>query len=64
MNDKRETVKKAKAENPRKIELVCLKNRYASLGYICWFKYYAKYDLFEVDEKGERAEELKKNLMM
>ena len=64
LNDKREAVKKAKAENPRKIELVCLKNRYSAPGYSCWFKYYAKYDLFEVDEEGEKAEELKKNLMV
>ena len=41
LNDKREAVKKAKAENPRKIELVCLKNRYSTPGYSCWFKYYA-----------------------
>ena len=64
LNDKREAVKKAKAENPRKIELVCLKNRYAAPGYSCWFKYYAKYDLFEVDEEGEKAEEIKKSLMV
>ena len=64
LNDKREAVKKAKAEDPRKIELVCLKNRYAAPGYSCWFKYYAKYDLFEVDEDGEKAEIFKKNLMV
>ena len=46
------------------LELVCLKNRYAAPGYSCWFKYYAKYDLFVVDEEGENAEDLKKRLMI
>lgn len=32
-----------------------LKNQYLSPGYDCWFKYYTKYDLFEVDGEGEKA---------
>ena len=48
LNKKRERVMKAKAENPRKIELVCLKNRYAKSGYRCYFNYFPTYDCFEV----------------
>ena len=43
---KREAVREAKNENPRKIELVCLKNRYGISSYHCKFLYYARYDLF------------------
>lgn len=46
---KRETVKKAKAANPRKIELVCLKNRYGISSYCCGFNYYPAVDLFTED---------------
>jgi replicative DNA helicase len=46
---KRETVKKAKAANPRKIELVCLKNRYGISSYCCGFNYYPAADLFTED---------------
>ena len=42
---KREAVKKAKKANPRKIELVCLKNRYGTPSFSCYFDYYAAYDL-------------------
>lgn len=53
ISEKRETIKKAKAENPRKIELVCLKNRFGISSYSCNYLYYAKYDYFEADETGE-----------
>lgn len=43
--EKRAAVKKAKAANPRKIELVCLKNRYGTPKFSCYFDYYAAYDL-------------------
>ena len=46
IKEKREKVKEAKAENPRKIELVCLKNRYGISSYSCYFDYYPKFDLF------------------
>ena len=46
---KREAVKKAKAQNPRKIELVCLKNRYGISSYCCGFNYYPAADLFTED---------------
>lgn len=44
---KRERVKQAKAENPRKIELSCLKNRYGVATFSCYFNYYPANDLFE-----------------
>ena len=47
---KRDILRQAKAETPRKIELVCLKNRYGISSYKIGFKYYSKYDLFEVDQ--------------
>ena len=44
--EKREAVKKAKAENPRMIKLVCLKNRYGRPDWTITYKYYPKYDYF------------------
>lgn len=44
--EKRKIVKEQKKANPRKIELVCLKNRYGVSSYSCYFDYYPKYDLF------------------
>lgn len=49
IKEKRETVRRAKAENPRKIELLCLKNRYGLANYSCYFKYYPANDLFTED---------------
>ena len=50
---KRETVKRAKAATPRKIELVCLKNRYGISSYCCGFNYYPAADLFTEDAGGD-----------
>ena len=50
---KRERVRKAKAETPRKVELVCLKNRYGISGRSSYFNYYPALDLFEVDRETE-----------
>ena len=50
---KREEIKKAKAANPRKIELVGLKNRYGKANFSCYFDYYPANDLFKVDEEKE-----------
>lgn len=44
--EKRDRVKQAKAETPRKIELCCLKNRYGIANYSCFFEYYPANDLF------------------
>lgn len=48
-SDKREKIRKAKAENPRKIELVCLKNRYGISGFKLGYDYYPALDLFIED---------------
>ena len=53
IKEKREKVKEAKAANPRKIELVCLKNRYGISSYSCYFDYYPKFDLFVETKKDE-----------
>ena len=44
---KREAVRVAKAESPRRVELVCLKNRYGISSYKCEYEYFAKYDYFK-----------------
>ncbi len=52
LNEKREILKEAKASYPRKIELVCLKNRFGVSSYSCNFYYYSRYDVFEADTTG------------
>lgn len=49
LKEKRELVRKAKAENPRKIEFVCLKNRYGKSSFKIGFSYYPEYDFFRPD---------------
>ncbi len=49
IKEKRETVRAAKKAIPRKIELLCLKNRYGVSSYSCGFNYYPQFDLFEAD---------------
>lgn len=46
INEKRQKVKEAKAANPRRIELVCLKNRFGIPSYSCMFDYFPQYDFF------------------
>lgn len=46
IKERRERIKKAKAADPRKIELCCLKNRYGIANYSCYFNYYPANDLF------------------
>lgn len=46
VNEKRQKVKEAKAANPRRIELVCLKNRFGISSYSCMFDYYPQFDFF------------------
>lgn len=43
---KREAIKAAKAENPRHVRLVCLKNRYGRPDWTITYKYYPQYDYF------------------
>lgn len=53
LKGQREIVKAAKAANPRKIELCCLKNRYGIANYSCFFNYFPANDLFEVCPDAE-----------
>ena len=46
IKERRERIKQAKSETPRKIELVSLKNRYGVSAYSCFFEYYPANDLF------------------
>lgn len=48
LNDQRRKIQDAKKATPRKIELVCLKNRYGR-DYSAYFLYYPKFDYFTVD---------------
>lgn len=45
--EKRDRVREAKAANPRKIQLVCLKNRYGVSSYTADFVYYPANDYFK-----------------
>lgn len=47
---KRELIKKAKGEIPRKIELSCLKNRNGRPSFSCGYIYYPQFDLFQEDQ--------------
>lgn len=46
VKERRERIKQAKSETPRKIELVCLKNRYGPAAFTCHFDYFPACDLF------------------
>lgn len=48
-NDKNQRITEAKLELPRKIELVCLKNRFGVGSYTCLFDYYPNFDRFIPD---------------
>lgn len=55
--EKREKIKEAKAKNPRKIELCCLKNRYGIANYSCYFNYYPANDLFTEEATADFNDE-------
>ena len=46
IKEKRKRIRQEKSENPRKIELQCLKNRYGTANFSCCFDYYPRNDLF------------------
>lgn len=46
VQDKRKRIADAKAEMPRRIKFVCIKNRYGISNYSCAFDYYPQHDLF------------------
>lgn len=52
---KRDRVREAKQEMPRKVELVCLKNRYGISNYKASFEYYPQFDLFRPTESEDAA---------
>ena len=54
----RQRIKAAKEEAPRKIELVCLKNRFGKTGDSCFFDYYAAYDYFRDTAAGPIIQEV------
>lgn len=51
--EKREKIREAKAAEPRKIELVCLKGRGGKSTFSCYFNYYAAKDLYVETDKLE-----------
>lgn len=61
---KREKIKEAKAAEPRKIELVCLKGRGGKSTFSCYYDYYAAKDLYvetdNLDPEWQPAPEPKK----
>ena len=50
LKEKREKIKEAKAEIPRRVKLVSVKHRGQQAIYDCSFKYFPQYDLFIPDE--------------
>lgn len=56
IKDKRDRVREEKAKTPRKVELVCLKNRYGISSYNCFFDYYPNCDLFVPGEQQDADE--------
>lgn len=51
IKEKRQMIRQAKADTPRKIELLCLKNRYGISNFNCGFDYYPANDLFiQIDD--------------
>ena len=56
LKEKRAKVKQAKAEKPRKIELVCLKNRYGIASFSTYFDYYPQFDLYKEDTTPKEFE--------
>lgn len=60
IKEKRNKIKAAKAEHPRRVELCCLKSRFGIATFSCYFKYYCANDYFVVDDTAERNAEEEK----
>ena len=60
IKEKRKRIAEAKAEDPRKIKFVCVKNRYGVSNYSCAFDYYPQFDLFVPSASKEAPHEQKK----
>jgi dnaB domain protein helicase domain protein len=50
LKEKRARIREEKARNPRRVELLCLKNRYGVANFTCSFDYYPAHDLFVQSE--------------
>lgn len=55
LQKKRKTLKIAKSQNPRQIELVCLKNRNGKPSFSCTFTYWASYDFYEANKEKKES---------
>ena len=53
IKEKRQKIRQEKAADPRKIELLCLKNRYGIANFSCGFNYYPARDYFVQAEPGD-----------
>lgn len=53
VKNKRDAVRAAKTATPRKVELLCLKNRYGKSSYSCFFDYCPEKDLFKEISEAE-----------
>jgi hypothetical protein len=53
IKERREKIKEEKARTPRRIELVCLKNRYGIANYSVCFDYFPANDLFTESSGGK-----------
>ncbi len=58
MKEKRSMIVEAKSATPRRIQLVCLKNRYGSASYTAEFEYYPAGDTFLSFVPGEMSPDL------
>ena len=59
ITEKRKKVSEAKSADPRKLELVVLKNRYGATGKSFYFDYYPNYDYYAVLDKDTSLQLLK-----
>ena len=60
VTDSRKQVDAAKKQQPRQIQLKCLKNRQGN-NYDCFFNYYSAHDFFEPVEKFDNPEQARNN---
>ena len=58
---KRERIKECKSANPRKVELICIKNRYGISNYSVDFDYYPAVDLFKESGAADDFRPVTKN---
>ena len=61
---KRNRIDEAKAEEPRRIKFVCLKNRYGISNFTCNFDYYPQWDLFVPAQAPAAAQQRKPGRVM